>query len=198
MEKSLFQLILASQSPRRKELLNHLGVHFKIEPADIDEDIEFNSPQEMVEQLALEKANKVFHSQKNNSIVIGSDTTVAMNDRVYNKPKNFEEALSFLQDFSAKSHDVLSGVAIVGHNLQKVFSVKTKVYFKELTLTDIEKYLSFNEYQDKAGAYGIQGAAGAFVTKLEGSYSNVVGLPQVELISFFEEHFGKDWREYFV
>lgn len=198
MDQNLYQLILASQSPRRKELLTHLGVSFAIEPANIDEEIEFDNAAHLVETLAYQKAKEVLSHHKSNVIVIGSDTTVALGDKIYNKPKNLEEAVGFLESLSDKVHEVVTGVAIISKEVQKVFHVKTKVKFKKLSMLDIENYLKFNEYQDKAGAYGIQGAAGVFVESLEGSYSSVVGLPQAEILEAFEEWLGEEWRNKFV
>lgn len=198
MAENLYQLILASQSPRRKELLSHLGVNFQVEPADINEDIDFNNPKELVEELSKQKAQKVFQGKSENTIVLGSDTTVALDNKIYNKPANLEEAHLFLEELSAKTHLVLSGVAIIGKEIEEVFSVITRVRFKQLSQQDIATYLRFNEYADKAGAYGIQGAAGAFVESLDGSYSGVVGLPQSHIQNIFTNLFGEEWREKFV
>lgn len=198
MAKTLHQLILASQSPRRKQLLSQLGLSFHVKPADIDEDIPFDKPKNLVCELALLKAQAIYKNSSQDAVVIGSDTIVAIENEVLGKPSDRDEAESFLKKLSGNTHSVMSAVAILSQGIEETFYVETLVKFKNLTAKDITIYLDFNEYSDKAGAYGIQGAASALVTSIKGSYSNVVGLPQVELVEKFEELFGKDWRSYFV
>lgn len=198
MAKNLFQLILASQSPRRKDLLSQFEINFQIQPANINEEIPFESPSALVKELAHLKAKAIWEKQQTkNKIIIGADTVVAMDNKILGKPVSREEANQFMHELSNKEHEVLSGVCLLGDEIFENFSVCTKVKFRSLTQNDIDLYLAKNEYQDKAGGYGIQGAASVFVESLEGSYSNVVGLPQAQLINSFEKTLGRHWREVF-
>lgn len=200
MDKTLYQLILASQSPRRKELLSYLGVSFKTIPSDIEEVTEKKAPHQIVEDLAFKKAMNVFQKMQSDhsKFVIGSDTIVYMNNEVLGKPASDDEARETLIKLSGKEHSVLTGVCFyLNDNIYK-FSEETKVLFKQLSDQDIAVYLGFNEHLDKAGAYGIQGAAQVFVQEISGNYSNVVGFPLEKMVKKLEDILGKDWRSYFV
>lgn len=170
-------LILASASPRRKELLTLLDIPFQTYSADIDETIPANiSPQVAVEQLAIKKAQAVFNAHKQ-SIVIGCDTIVVHNNSILGKPTDAEEAFSMLSQLSNHTHAVYTGVCIMSEEKTVVFHERTSVTFWELNQRDICAYIDSGEPFDKAGSYGIQGRAALFVKEISGDYYNVVGLP---------------------
>lgn len=171
------KLILASQSPRRKELLKHLRVPFDIKTSDIEEKIEANkSPEEVVQSLAFQKAAPV-SAQHKSAYTIGADTVVVYNDTILGKPKTFEQAFHMLQMLSGKTHRVLTGVSIHHEGNHVQFFEQTEVTFYDLTDEEIKAYIETNEPFDKAGAYGIQGYGSLFVKEIKGDYFNVVGLP---------------------
>jgi len=177
------QLILASQSPRRKSLLSQLGYQFDTIAADIDETQYDNENAECyVERLAKEKAQYVFDllANQGNSLVLGSDTCVVCDGRIFGKPKDLADSIEMLSSLSGKSHQVLTAIALVGKNMITCDVVTTKVFFKTLTIDEIKQYWQTAEPQDKAGSYAIQGIAGQFVKSIQGSYSAVVGLPLFE------------------
>ena len=154
-------LILASQSPRRKELLSQLGFQFQCCPADIDESIiENEMAEQYVARLALEKANAVAQRcNENDAVVLGSDTSVVFQEHILGKPESLEDCLAILSMLSDKSHQVLTAVAVVQGKRCKVDVVSTEVKFKKLSTNEIIRYWHTGEPQDKAGAYGIQGIA---------------------------------------
>ncbi len=171
------ELILASASPRRQELLKNICKDFLVVVSDCEEIIDNSqAPALIVESLALQKAENVF-SQNNHAVVIGCDTVVACDGEILGKPKNSEDAKNMLNLLSDKTHQVLTGVCIMGEELKGVFSVCTEVTFKPLSEEEIESYIDTNEPFDKAGAYGIQGFGGAFVRGIVGDYFSVMGLP---------------------
>ncbi|MTI87822.1 MAG: septum formation inhibitor Maf [Balneolaceae bacterium] len=177
------RIILASGSPRRKKLLEQLGMAFKVCPSNAEEVTAHTQPATIVEDLALLKANDVAHSFSD-SIVIGADTIVVFNDEILGKPESEEQAIEMLARLSGKTHDVYTGVAFVKTDKkgvissQKTFHEQTKVQFSTLSSTDILSYVQSRSPMDKAGAYGIQDDWGAvFVERIEGDYYNVVGLP---------------------
>jgi septum formation protein len=198
MAKNLYQLILASQSPRREQLLQYLGVDFKISPSSVEEVSDENEPHKLAEDLAYIKAKDIFdNTTEKNPFVIGSDTIVSFENKILGKPANDKDAYQKILSLSDKEHDVITGVSFIFKDKIINFSQTTVVRFKKLTENDINTYLSFNEHLDKAGAYGIQGAAQAFVKEIKGNYSNVVGLPLELMLLKFEELFDKNWREVF-
>lgn len=169
------KLVLASASPRRSELLRAAGIDFTVRVADIDETIMANeSPSEYVLRLAREKAQAVAQADE---WVLGADTTVVVNGEIIAKPVDMEDARRMLQLLSGRWHEVLTGVSLVSGG--QVFSeiAITRVKFVEMSDPEIDWYVATGEPMDKAGAYGIQGYASRFVESIEGSYSNVVGLP---------------------
>ena len=174
-------LILASASPRRKELLEQLGVDFKIEVADCDEIMDDEiAPDVLVQRNASEKAKAVAKLNPQNT-VLGADTVVTIDGKILGKPKDREEAFNMLKKLQGRSHYVYTGIALVYHNeekwIVKTEAVGTEVFFGSMTDKEIENYVATGEPMDKAGAYGIQGKAGAFIEGIRGPYSNVVGLP---------------------
>lgn len=175
------QIILASQSPRRKELLQYIAEDFEIVTADIDETVLPNeSPEMYVQRLSLSKAQKVASSHEQN-IVIGADTTVVYKNNILGKPENIEECRATLSMLSGKTHQVFTSFSVVSPSNTLTQIVKTDVTFRAITSEEIDEYWHTGEPQDKAGAYGIQGIGGKFVTRVNGSVSSVIGLPLAEL-----------------
>ncbi|OZM57860.1 septum formation inhibitor Maf [Lottiidibacillus patelloidae] len=171
------KLILASGSPRRKELLEQVNLTFEIIVSDIEEVMnEKDTPANIVQSLAQQKAKDVFSKNKD-CVVIGADTIVAIGDRRLGKPKSKEEAVEMLQLLSGNTHSVFTGVAIETLEKSITFYEETKVMFWNLTKKDIDTYIQSGEPFDKAGAYGIQGFGAMLVKKIDGDYFNVVGLP---------------------
>lgn len=170
-------LILASSSPRRKELLENLHLTFEVFSCNVDESFDpALTPEEIVMELSSRKARAV-REQKLSSFIIGSDTVVVLDGTVLGKPKDKAEALSMLQSLSGKTHAVYTGVAIITPEKEIQFYVKTEVVFWELSDEEIEAYIHTGEPFDKAGAYGIQGFGSVFVKEIHGDYFAVVGLP---------------------
>lgn len=183
-------VVLASESPRRRELMNMSGIPFYTVAAKIDEIFESSlSVEEGVMKVALEKAKKVFQT-RSNEVIIGADTIVVINDEVLGKPKDIDAARRMLRLLSNKTHRVITGVAIVNKDCEKTFYEVTKVTFGELNEETIDWYIKSKEYYDKAGSYAIQGKGMILVERINGDYSNVVGLPMhrllKELKSFLE------------
>ncbi|WP_110927091.1 Maf family protein [Bacillus massiliglaciei] len=174
-------LILASSSPRRKELIRLLQIPFEAVPADVSEDFEPGTPAEqVVQELALRKAKAVALSHESN-YVIGSDTVVVLDGEILGKPADRGDAKRMLLSLSGRDHYVCTGAAIVQGSREKVFAEKTKVTFWELSEAEIDRYLDSGEPFDKAGSYGIQGYGSLLVKKLDGDYYTVVGLPVARL-----------------
>ena len=176
------RLILASQSPRRKELLAQVGVYpDDIIPADINETpLKKEIPLKLAARLASEKASSVALTAPDNW-VLAADTVVACGRRILGKPENISEAERFLKLLSGRRHRVISGVCLITPNKKKILKIiTTAVKFKLLSKEELESYLEAEEWNGKAGGYAIQGYAGTFVKWISGSYSNVVGLPLFE------------------
>ncbi|USY54620.1 Maf-like protein [Bacillus sp. 1780r2a1] len=171
------ELILASGSPRRKELLQQLHIPFSVHVSNVDEKVNPNySPSEVVMDLALQKASDVAMLYPNH-IVLGSDTVVVYKDIILGKPASEAEAVQTLEMLSGKKHQVLTGVALVEGEQVQTFYEKTDVEFWLLTVDEITQYVRTGEPMDKAGSYGIQGLGAAFVKSIQGDYFSVVGLP---------------------
>ncbi len=171
------KIILASASPRRKELLETAGAEFEILVADVDETVpEGTLPEEAAVMTAEKKALAV--AEKNaDSIVIGADTIVVAGDKILGKPKDKADACEMLRMLSGVEHKVITGVCIACGSKKTTFAQISKVKFYDLTDVEIEAYVATNEPMDKAGAYGIQGKGCVLVEKIEGDYFNIVGLP---------------------
>ncbi|PLT30228.1 Maf family protein [Peribacillus deserti] len=170
-------LILASSSPRRKELLQLLQIPFLVIVSDVDETLPNHiSPEEAVTNLALLKASAV-SSTNPGSCVIGADTVVVSGSRILGKPADRQEAKEMLLSLSGRKHQVLTGVCIKNHEKEKIFYERTEVTFWDLTEDQIDSYLDTGEPFDKAGAYGIQGFGSLLVKEIHGDYFAVVGLP---------------------
>ena len=171
------EIILASASPRRKELLETAGLSFTVKVADVEEIIEENmSADEVVMSLALQKANAVAKDNPD-AVVIGADTVVVLDGEILGKPKSEENAISLLQMLSGRVHTVYTGVAMIKGEKVKNFCEATRVEFYPLEKEEIEAYVATKEPMDKAGAYGIQGRGCVLIRKISGDYFNVVGLP---------------------
>lgn len=174
-------LVLASASPRRRELLSLFGLDFEVEPADIDETVRAGEvPEDYVRRVAREKALAI-HARSDGRFVLGSDTAVVVEGECLGKPVDDEEAREMLERLSGSEHCVLSAVALAAPDgrVAERLSV-TRVEFARAPSDWIERYIASGEPHDKAGAYGIQGAAGIWVRSLSGSYTGVVGLPLFE------------------
>ncbi|WIO74662.1 Maf family protein [Porticoccaceae bacterium LTM1] len=188
--------ILASGSPRRRELLEQIGACFTVAPVDIAEHpLNSESPRDYVTRLALEKAQAGYVRQKEPRVpVLGSDTAVVLGDRIYGKPANEAEAVEILMSLSGCSHTVMSGVAVVDGAHHSICLVETEVHFRELTEQQCRQYWATGEPADKAGGYGIQGLAAVFVDRISGSYSNVVGLPLAETADLLRKFGIEVWK----
>jgi septum formation protein len=177
MEKAL---VLASGSPRRKELLSQLSYPFTILVTDVEESRQPNEgPTEYVTRLSLDKARAAL-VEKPEAIVIGSDTIVVCDQQVLEKPQDLAHAKQMLMMLSGREHQVMTAVSVITANKQETVVVSTDVWFKTLSENEVEQYWQSGEPCDKAGSYGIQGIGGRFVTRIEGSYHAVVGLPLFE------------------
>lgn len=180
------RIILASGSPRRKELLSKLNVNFEIIVSEVDESTENTSPDKIVEDLSLKKASAVFdqiamENPNDEIIVIGADTIVFYDGEILGKPKSEEEARDMISMLSDRTHQVFTGVAVLvqKNNKKSVinFADKTDVTFYAIDRFDIDEYIKTGSPMDKAGAYGIQDDFAKHVKKIDGDYNNVVGLP---------------------
>lgn len=183
------KLILASGSPRRRALLSKLGINFQYVTSSINEDFnEKNDYTEEVIRLATMKAYDVARIY-DEAFIIGADTVVICENKVLGKPITYEKAFEMLKFLSGKTHEVITGVAVINKNKKfiKQFYDKTEVTFKNLSDELIKWYIENDEPYDKAGAYGIQGMGCLLVEKINGSYENVVGLPVSKLFEVFKE-----------
>jgi septum formation protein len=179
-----YQIVLASNSPRRKELLSGLGVNFEVKSSLGEETYPLELPVlEVAKYLAVQKADW-FDDFSSNQLYITADTVVLLGTQVLGKPSDKEEAFTILKSLSGKSHQVITGFCIKSESKTVASSVVTEVYFKELTDNQIHYYIENYEPFDKAGSYGIQEWIGMIgIDKIEGSYFNVVGLPTNELFT---------------
>ncbi len=170
-------LILASASPRRRELLTQAGLRFDVHAAHIDESRYTNeTPHNYVQRLAFEKAQTILALHPN-ATILGADTTVVLDNEILNKPTDRADAERMLRLLSARTHQVHTGIAIVTGTTQLTHIETTHVTFSEITEPDLAHYLASGDPLDKAGAYGIQGYAARWIPRIEGDYFNVVGLP---------------------
>ena len=176
------QIVLASQSPRRRELLDRSGFLFEVIPSDRDEIITKTIPSEVVCELSYQKAMDVYEKLANqeNYLVIGADTVVASEGEILGKPKSKQEAYDMLKKLAGKDHEVYTGVTFVYNEdvlKSHTFFECTRVTFYSMTDKEINDYIKTGDPMDKAGAYGIQGPCGIYIEKIDGDYNNVVGLP---------------------
>ena len=179
------KIILASNSPRRKEILENLNIKFDILSPDADESsVDKTLPPELyVENLASLKAFAAAKETVLEKIIIGADTVVALDDKILLKPKDDDDAFNMLKSLSGRVHSVYTGICVVNSHTAKscIAYEKTDVFFRKLDDDEILRYIQTGESADKAGAYGIQGLGSLFIEKIDGDYFNVVGLPVSEL-----------------
>ncbi len=177
------KMILASGSPRRKEIMEQAGYSFEIRVSEKEESYQSTEPDKVVKELALLKADDVAEqTEKKNIIVIGADTVVVHRGTILGKPKDDEDAFSMIQRMQGEVHSVYTGVAILSFDEDGVRTivndaVETKVFVDDMTEEEIYAYLATGEHRDKAGSYGIQGKFAPYIERIEGDYYNVVGLP---------------------
>lgn len=176
------KIILASGSPRRRELMDREGFEFTVITSKAEENYDPSlPPQEIAQSLAKLKAQAVASAlpaqDLEDSIVIGADTIVALDGIIYGKPADASDACRMLRDLSGKTHQVITGVCIICNKDAQAFAQSTNVNFKELSDSEIQEYVASGEPLDKAGAYGIQGLGGKLVDSIDGDFDNVVGLP---------------------
>jgi septum formation protein len=181
------RLILASSSPRRRELLSQIGLEFDVVPAHVDESLRAGEhPAAYVERLALEKARAV-HARFADAIVLGADTTVVLEGAVLGKPADRPEAERMLRALAGRTHQVHTGVAAVSERAWRAHVETTDVTFGVIAEADLQRYLDSGDPMDKAGAYGIQGFAARWIPRIEGDFFNVVGLPLAATVRLLEE-----------
>ena len=178
------KIILASASPRRREILSLTGLKFRVDPGDYEEDMDSGQePHKLAKSLSLEKARSVAGKHRN-ALIIAADTFIVFRGRLLGKPHTAAEARRMLKMLNGREHSVLTGFTIMdtesGQKLSR--SVETRVWFRKLGMKELEAYIKSKEPLDKAGAYAIQGLGAAIVKKIEGDFFNVVGLPLSELV----------------
>jgi len=206
MAKHKIKLVLASASPRRKELLGHLQLPFDVVIKNIPEESHFTDPVNYSRHIAQMKGEAVYKERTDSCLVVSADTIVCMGEKIYGKPSGEEEARVFLYELSGKTHSVYTAVTLnlrfgtdeISHS----FVEETKVTFNKISPELMERYLSTKDSLDKAGAYGIQGPSLTFISKVEGDYANVVGFPLSRFILECETLFkpftgGQSWFELF-
>lgn len=182
-----YKIILASGSPRRKELLELIGINdYEVILSDIEEDIDNNlTIQELVEDLAYRKAISVYDKTQGNRIVIGSDTIVEKDNKIYGKPKDEKDATNMLKEFSGSTVNVITSIAVLvnkdGKLIQEIDHDVAKVYIKEMTDEEIQKWINTGEVLDKAGAFAVQGKFCVHIEKIDGNYTTIMGLPTHKL-----------------
>ena len=177
------KLILASQSPRRRELLAQVGYRFDVHAADIDESRHANeAPEAYVQRLALEKAQVVL-SKFPDAVILGADTTVVLDGNILNKPRDIADAEAMLRALSGRTHLVHTGIAVVCATQQRSHVETTAVTFATIDDAGLDRYLATGDSLDKAGAYGVQGFAAQWVPRIEGCYFNVMGLPLAAMVA---------------
>lgn len=183
-------LILASSSPRRAEILRNAGIAFDVTATDVDESrLAGERPDDYVRRLAASKARAALKPVSGSAIVIGCDTVVVVEGSVLGKPASADQARQTLRRLSGRSHDVLTGLAAIRlpDGAERILEETTRITFASLSDQEIEDYISTGEPFGKAGAYAIQGCAGKFVTRVEGDYFNVIGLPLPRLYAILRE-----------
>ena len=190
------KIILASKSPRRKQILQQVGLEFIIAVSAFDEtQVKFKTPQEMVKKLSLEKA-KIIAGKNPGAVIIGADTTVLYKNEIIGKPTSKQDAVRILKLLSGNIHEVVTGFTVMQGKKSITKHVTSKVKFKQLSEAEIKAYVATGEPMDKAGGYGIQDKGGLFVEDIQGDYFNVVGLPIFavsEVLKQFGVEITKEW-----
>ncbi len=185
------KIVLASSSPRRKELLRKTGLDFESEAPNFEEDMGLDlPPKALAEHLSLGKARSLASKYKD-ALIIGVDTFVVLDKELLGKPKHADDARAMLRKLSGRGHSVISGLSFVDtvKGTEMSVSEETKLFFKNLSENEIDEYVASGEPLDKAGSYGIQGIGRAFVEKIEGDFFNVMGVPMKRLIAILNERF---------
>lgn len=179
------KIILASASPRRRELLEQGGIPFTVISSQAEEKITTEQPGQAVEELSYLKCSDIYEKSLGDVLVIGADTVVASEGKILGKPSSQKDAVKMLQSLQGREHEVYTGVTIMARegneNRKKTFHEKTKVVFYPMSDEEIRSYVNTGEPMDKAGAYGIQGKSAVFIKEISGDYNNVVGLPLARL-----------------
>ena len=171
-------IVLASASPRRKELLERMGLDFAVRVAELDETMDpFAHPADEVARVAALKAKAVYPMCHDGDVIIGADTIVVCDSLVMGKPRSEAEAFSMLRRLSGREHQVMTGLCVLTDSYEEIVTVTTTLRMRPLSDEEIHAYIATGEPMDKAGAYGIQGLAAMFVVGLDGDYYNVMGLP---------------------
>lgn len=186
------KIILASKSPRRKELLDLLNLKYEVIVSDANETLQPNlSIEEQAKKLSYRKAKTVFDQTSGDRIVIGSDTMVIKNNKIYGKPKNEEDAFYMLEQLKNTKHDVITGLAVLveknGEYKEYITYDRAEVYFKDMTKEEIENWIHTGKAMDKAGAYAVQGEFMVFIEKINGNYATVMGLPIHKVYDILKE-----------
>ena len=181
------ELILASKSPRRKQLLKQVGLSFSVDSADIDEaHIDGEKAEDYVLRLSQEKTRVVAQRAKG-GVVLAADTIVVFGGAIFGKPESRAHCIEMLRRLSASTHEVMTGVTVTNNSRRESFLTTTRVIFREISMSEIMWYWETGEPEDKAGAYGLQGRGAAFVSAIHGSFSNVIGLPLAETLLLLRE-----------
>ncbi len=182
------EIILASASPRRLELLRQIGIDPLVHAAEINETPHSSeSPRQFVRRMAEEKTASISACHDNGSLVVGADTIVVVGGQIFGKPSSYDDACSILRTLSGKRHQVLTAVSVNSTKLKSTVLVESTVSFRELTPGVIDAYWRTGEPLDKAGAYAIQGFAAMFIEEIQGSYSSIMGLPLCEVAELLAE-----------
>ncbi|WP_417579221.1 Maf family protein [Nitrincola sp.] len=190
------ELILASASPRRRALLEQIGVAYQVVPSSICEAVQAGeTPSGYTMRLALEKALSCYRQLDRPGAVLGADTSVAIDGNILGKPEDEADAISMLMRLSGRTHQVITAVALVTPQQHEVIHVTSEVSFSELNETLCRAYWHTGEPLDKAGGYAIQGKAAVFVSSITGSYSGVVGLPLFETAALLQRHGVMIWQQ---
>ena len=184
-------IILASASPRRKEILELADLKFDVMPSDAQEITTKTAPNEVVMELASIKAKDIYKKSEKQSMVVGADTVVAYQEQILGKPADEVDAKRMLTMLSGQTHEVYTGVCVIEDGKTKTFYEETKVTFYEISDEQIDHYIKTGEPMDKAGSYGIQGKAAVFIKGIEGDYYNVVGFPISRLYRELKGFIGK-------
>ena len=186
MDINKYKIVLASSSPRRRELLSQVGVEYEVIPSECEEIITSVIPSEVVLQLSKDKAADVAKNVQTGTIVIGADTVVASDGRILGKPSDEKDAFNMISSLRNRHHSVYTGVTIIYHDadgdIVRTFYNETKVFVYDMSDDEIWEYIATGEPMDKAGAYGIQGRFASYIKGIEGDYNNVVGLPVSHLL----------------
>lgn len=190
------KLILASASPRRREILETAGYSYTAVPSNAEELTEGLDSLSLVRENSLRKAREVFARTDGDAVVLGSDTVVCIGDEILGKPKDFDDAAAMLKRLSGSVHEVISGYAVIGSDREESGCCITKVRFRELSDSEITAYINTLEPMDKAGAYGIQERACLFAESFEGDFYNIIGLPIAPLYPILKDFsILPDWQK---